>query len=250
MQIQEWLDSGADYDTGLILYSKQPKHNKNLLRLFMRKNSHINLEKLKYELKKLSVNSLKKGGIAIEIIKGANKHVNKSDELPIVNVSGNTDNKQYRLLRINQLPVELHPLYIKQKNDFATACSLKIQLNDLPAEDETEALEFCLEIERLFDSIEKAWKVFDHYTEFKVVPEMEDKTYDDLSPVLLLKAEKSKREAISKARARIKAWTTELDNTTDKTKRQKLHRQLQKKNEDLMSHELALEKIKELINKK
>ena len=105
--------------------------------------------------------------------------------------AGKTDSKTYRLLRLNQLPVKLHPLYIKQKNDFYKACSLKIELNDLPPEAETRALEICIEIENLFDAIEKSWKVFDYYQEFKTIPEITtEKTYQDLTPAQLLKAEK------------------------------------------------------------
>jgi len=236
MIITEWIASGCDYDTGLILYSKQKRHNKNLLRLFMRKNNRINQAKLKYELQKLQ-----KFEVAASPGKVRKVIVTPSNQVkPIV--------KEYRTLRLNDLPVQLHDMYRKQKDEFYRACSLKIQLNNTPPE--VSALDICLEIDRLFDRIEKAWKVFDHYTKFKVVPEFEGKDYSTLSPVLLLKAEKSKREAISKAKARIKKWSIQLQKTTDKQKRYKLERQLQKKNEDLLAHEVDLERIKELIHKK
>jgi len=236
MTITEWIASGFDYGTGLILYSKQKRHNKNLLRLFMRKNNRINQAKLKYELQKLQ-----KFEVASSSEKVRKVIVTTSYQVqPTI--------KEYRTLRLNDLPVQLHDMYRKQKDVFYKACSLKIQLNNTPPE--VSGLYLCLEIDRLFDSIEKQWKVFDHYTKFKVVPEFEGKDYSTLSPVLLLKAERSKREAISKAKSRIKGWSIQLQKTTDKQKRYKLERQLQKKNEDLLAHEVDLETIRELIYKK
>ena len=53
MNITEWINSGADYDTGLVLYGKQPRHNKNLLRLFIRKKQQNKSTKIKIRIIKI-----------------------------------------------------------------------------------------------------------------------------------------------------------------------------------------------------
>ena len=47
-----WFEKGCDYKKGVALYASLKGHSPNLLRLFLKKQSISNAEKLKYELGK------------------------------------------------------------------------------------------------------------------------------------------------------------------------------------------------------
>lgn len=239
MSIKDWFDNGCKYFTGLDVYEAHPKHNRHLLFRLKRKESRANLVKLKYELKKLqnTDTSVKVAVVASIPVKEKNIVV--------------ASQKTFRPLKISDLPSELHELFIKQKNDFYKACSLKVVLNDLPATAENKALELCLEIENLFDSIEATWKIFDHYRDYKeVLPFSTAKTFTNYTPVQLLKAEKSKRESISKAKSALNRLEKQLASETNMDKQNRLTNRILKKQEAIVTHETALCAIIELSNKK
>ena len=50
---RKWIDNGAKFDEGLILYIAHMNSNANLIRAFKRSSSESNQLKLRYELRKL-----------------------------------------------------------------------------------------------------------------------------------------------------------------------------------------------------
>jgi hypothetical protein len=145
--------------------------------------------------------------------------------------------------------VALHPVYIKQKTDFATACSLKMKLNQLDADQEAAALKLCIEIESLFDAIEHAWRIIDHYQDHKTILQLTTNDFDALSPAQLLQRRNLKRASISK----IKKQLTELDAAALKNNALPWLKKIAIKREKLTEKQLQLEadvtQLQELIDK-
>ena len=211
MKINDWFLNGCNYDEGVTIYAALKQSNTNLLRLFKRKNSVNNLAKLTYELSKFKTIEIKETTFK-EITTPTPPEQTPTEntshpelvEGPKVNPQVDLSKKTYKPLLINQLPVQLHPTYIQQKSDFATACSLKIQLNALAPENEETALKLCIQIEELFDSIERAWKVLDHYTETNTILEVKQTNFNHLTPAQLLQRRNQKRSTLSKEKAKQK----------------------------------------------
>ena len=262
MKINQWFIDGCDYDQGVALYTALPKARMNLVRLFKLKFSTVYHEKLKYELSKYKE-------VTVETILVATqpKKVNPQVDLPKYKINIHIDGTQktppeksqsseysaqpktYKPLLINELPVALHPTYIKQKQEFATVCSLKIQLNALAPEQEQEALKLCIEIEELFDSIERAWKVFDHYKEHNTILEVATNDFSDLSPAQLLQRRNQLRSRFSKEKTKISNWNTALKTATTKALTTKLSTKIERASEKKIQLETDIARLSELINK-
>ena len=166
MTIAQWLQSDPqDYPKGLDLYKSLPNYNRHFLAAMSKKETPQNLMKLRYALR---------------------KHENTEIAEPEVKSTPDyqPEKRNFTPLHISQLPPELHLKYIKQKTDFATACSLKIQLNSLkPEERKEKALGIILELEQLFESINQAWKIFDHYEKYKEILVIKEVDFSKLSPL-------------------------------------------------------------------
>ncbi len=238
MEIQNWINSGCNYNEGISLYAKLPGHSKNLVRLFLLKDNARNREKLRYELEK-----------HIETKPPESTAPPKAPEK--VNLQVNSTSKaNAHFYRLNQLPTSLHPLAIKQRTDFQEAISLKLQLNELHPDEEGVALEICLQIEDLFDAIETAQKVLDHYVDHKVVLNLSPRNYKDYSGGQLADARRNKRTSVTKYKKRVQALQEKSLQNLSKNDQNKTEIQLQKAKGNLLKHEMELQQLTELINKK
>ncbi len=238
MDIDLWLkQESPDYKTGLDLYSKLPKHNKYFLQAMQKKHSPQNLVKLRYELKKLKKTS--------PIISPKNTDVNKS-----ISIEYTPEKRQYKKVMISQLPVSLHPLFIEQKANFARACSLKIQLNSLENHEiEQKALSIILEIDALFEKIDSAWSIIDHYLEHREVLHIKIQDFSALSPVELLNKQGSLRSSITRQKKRYVALVQKRETTLLKSEKIPLDRKIAKSKQKLVQLESETQKIKEIIKK-
>jgi hypothetical protein len=265
MTVNDWFENGCNYKDGVALYSCLPNHNKNLATVFFRKETPQNRMKLKYELQKNRTPTI---GIAenFELTKTPKKNIQINiDAAP---KSKPTENKFFRKLLINQLPIELHPFYIRQKFDYTTYCSLKMQLNEINAVkdqfgnvildrdakpkikpqtdlDIEKARVICLKIETLFDSIDKTWQIIDHYLETKEVVILQEKTFENINGVDVYKKLNSVRGSITRQTTRHKILTKNLEAAIAKKFVIKYERDLAKCTAKLM--QLNQDKIK-LIN--
>ncbi len=248
MKVNEWFSNGGNYNAGVLLYASVKGHSTNLVRLFLRKESASNLEKLKYELgkfrkteKSLLVNSINK-----EIpknLKKVNLQVDAYKPNPIT-----AKKTSLYFYRLNELHIDLHPMSIKQRNDFQKAISLKLKLNTLHPSEEGAALSLCIEIEDLFDAIETAQKVLKHYIEHKVVLNIEHRNYKDLTPAQLIQTRNNKRGSVSKYSKKVISLKSELGQNLSKSKTTKQAVALEKAKSKLLEHELDLQQLNELIN--
>ena len=237
MKVNEWFLNGSNYNEGVLLYASLQGHSSNLVRLFLRKESPANLEKLSYEL-----------GKHREVF-FSNKEANdpKKDVQRKTESFVKTSSDPGGFYRINQLPTQLHPLLIKQRNDFQTAISLHAQLTQLHPDEEGAAVTLCIQIEDLFDALATAQKILDHYVKHKVVLNIESRNFEDLSPAQLLRSRNNKSSRVSKYKKKIDVLKQTLGNVSkaEKTKRTIA---LEKAASLLLQHELELQQLNELIN--
>ncbi|MCG8734007.1 hypothetical protein [Tenacibaculum finnmarkense] len=237
MQIEKWLKDGCNYSEGVLLYISKKGHNTNLARLFTRKESVYNLEKLKHELRKFT-------DTEIETIAVPEKKIPQ-----IINKKPPEKHKTTRgFYRLNQLAIELHPLSIKQRNDFQKAISLKLKLNSLHASEEGIALTLCLEIEHLFDAIDTTQRVLDHYVSHKVILNITPRNYTDLNAAQLLQARNNKRVAVSRYQTKVANLTIDVSKKQTIAVATKKKISLGKAKSKLLEHQLDLQVLNELIN--
>lgn len=247
MKVNDWFNNGCDYWEGVSIYIALKQSKPNLIRIFKLKQTAYNTEKLKSELKKYKEVLLKE----TKYVQTTSEKVNSPvDNSFISEITAELKPIQpYKPSLINEYPVELHPTYIKQKSDFTTACSLKIQLNSLAPDAEFEALKLCLEIETLFDAVEQAWKILDHYSETKTILEIKETNFIDLSPARLLQRRNQLRSTISKTKSKINTYKTAFEKATTIALKTKLTVQMQRAKEKQLQLEDAVEKLTALINK-
>ncbi len=246
MKVNDWFNSDCNYMEGVMLYQQQKGHSSNLLRLFLRKESVPNFEKLKYELSKFKESE----SSAVTKPKKVNLHVDfleKNSKQQTVSINSTKPPSGY-FYKLNELHTDLHPLAMKQRNDFQKAISLKLRLNNMHPDEEGESLKLCIQIEDLFDAIETAQKVLDHYVEHKVVLNIEARTYNDYTGGQLADARRNKRTSVTKFKNKINTLKTALKSKLPLAEKTKLENQLQKDTEKLLKHELDLQELNELIN--
>lgn len=248
MKVNEWFSNGSDYNAGVLLYASLKGHSPNLVRLFLRKESPSNFEKLKYELGKFR----EKGTIAKPLIV---KNEKKSQYNIDIKIDGSerkplTNNKKtsFYFYRLNELHTDLHAISIKQRNDFQKAISLKLKLNELHPSEEGAALSLCIEIEDLFDTIETTQKVLKHYVEHKVVLNIASRNYRSLTAAQLIQSRNNKRISVSKYKKKVESFENELGQNLSKSETTKQAVALEKAKSKLLEHELDLQQLNELIN--
>lgn len=243
MDVNIWFERGCNYQEGVTLYASLKGHSPNLLRLFLRKKSTVNFDKLKYELGKYR----KKTKIAEPVILENRESLIQIPPTNAVKVDLKTaiSNGFYRL---NELHIDLHPLAQKQRADFQKAISKHLQLTKLHAQEEGAALKLCIQIEDLFDAIETTQKVLDHYVKHKVVLNMVSRHFKDLSNAQLLQSRNNKRISVSKYKKKVATLKLQLGQNLSKSAKTKTEVALEKAENKLLHHELELQQLNELIS--
>lgn len=241
MKVNEWFSNGSDYNAGVLLYASLKGHSPNLVRLFLRKESPSNFEKLTYELGKFR----EKVTIAKPLIV---KNEKKPQQVNHQQKTNNQKPTSFYFYRLNELHVDLHPLSQQQRANFQKAISLKLQLNQLHPSEEGAALSLCIEIEDLFDSIETAQKVLKHYVEHKVVLNIAPRNYSSLTAAQLIQSRNNKRISVSKSKKKVLIIENNLGQNLSKSETTKQVIALEKAKSKLLEHELDLQQLNELIN--
>ena len=127
-----------------------------------------------------------------EMNKLANKPMSQFANEPICQLE-NEPNRQIdksanRL--ISDYPQTLHPVYLAKKNHWLQACSLKLSLNALPADQESQARALQQQLWQLFEEMDACDTVLDHWLKYKRIllpaaPSQEE-ALDKLSPTQLV----------------------------------------------------------------
>ncbi len=255
--IEQWKANGTPYNEGVLLYASLPTHNKVLLKNFQKKQSPQLLEKLKYELSKID-NSAK---TAKSDINGNNvqkctkteqngtigQKVSKTEVVQYIEQQ-QTNYTTKQALYFHELPAELRPILLEANTLFKEMCLLKVQLNELPAEAETKALQLQTEIAQKQKKNALCWKKLDYWKTHKIAPKEAKGKFETLSPANLVKQEQYLFASISKMKKRLELNRELLKNASGVIEVNKIQRTIAKQESTLISKNEELLKIKALIN--
>ena len=249
--IEQWKANGTPYNEGVLLYASLPAHNKVLLKNFQKKQSPQLLEKLKYELSKID-NSEK-------TVTNVQKRTKTEQNGTIEPKRNKTELVQYieqqqiqyttkQALYFHELPAELRPTLLEANTLFKEMCFLKVQLNELPAEAETKALELQTEIAQKQKKNALCWEKLDYWKTHKIVPKEAKGKFETLSPANLVKQEQYLFASISKMKKRLELNRELLKTASGVIEVNKIQRTIAKQESTLIAKNEELLKIKALIN--
>ena len=244
MDIQKWFDTKGTYREGLKLYAELP-FKSNLLLKSLDKESAANFLKLKYELKKAlntrsSTNTRKPEKFVSEPKKEA-----KQQSLLQVIVKQSAD-EFLEKETMAMYPIELHQTYRERISDFYRVCELKFKLNAIPPDNEEEAHELMLEMEDLWERIDRAWFVLNHWKDTgRIMPVNNSEDFSKLSAIQLVKRRDQLQTSVSKRSKTLQKMLQEVEaSPEDKTKANLYNR----KKEQLQQLLLDLETVRNLLN--
>ena len=111
---------------------------------------------------------------------------------------------------ISDYPQTLHPVYLAKKNHWLQACSLKLSLNALPADQESQARALQQQLWQLFEEMDACDTVLDHWSKYKRIllpanPTQEE-ALDKLSPTQLVQRLHTLRSNIVSREKSLKKW--------------------------------------------
>jgi hypothetical protein len=253
--IEQWKANGTPYNEGVLLYASFPAHNKMLLKNFQKKQSPQLLEKLKYELSKID-KSVQNQSKAVKSSQNQSKPV-KSIQKQSNNVSVvqyiEQQQAQYttkQALYFHELPAELRPILLEANTLFKEMCFLKVQLNELPSEAETNALSLQLDIAKKQKQNALCWEKLDYWKTHKVAAKEAKGKFETLSPANLVKQEQYLFASISKMKKRLELNRELLKTASGVIEVNKLQRSIFKQESTLIAKNEELLKIKQLIDGK
>lgn len=162
------------------------------------------------------------------------------------------DNPQSEGVRIiADYPQTLHPVYLAKKNHWLQACSLKLQLNALPAHQESQARTLQQQLWHLFEEMDACDTVLDYWSKHKRIlsspAPTQEEALDKLSPTQLVQRLHTLRSNIvsrekSLIKWRLQAAESEGENFT-------LIEKIFRKTEELKQLKLLVKTIEKKIEK-
>ena len=180
----------------------------------------------------------------------ANKPISKLENEPISPCGSHQIDKSANRL-ISDYPQTLHPVYLAKKNHWLQACSLKLSLNALPADQESQARALQQQLWQLFEEMDACDTVLDHWLKYKRIllpaaPSQEE-ALDKLSPTQLVQRLHTLRSNIvsrekSLIKWRLQAAESEGENFT-------LIEKIFRKTEELKQLKLLVKTIEKKIEK-
>ena len=111
---------------------------------------------------------------------------------------------------ISDYPQTLHPVYLAKKNHWLQACSLKLSLNALPADQKSQARALQQQLWQLFEEMDACDTILDHWVKYKRIllpaaPSQEE-ALDKLSPTQLVQRLHTLRSNIVSREKSLKKW--------------------------------------------
>lgn len=146
-------------------------------------------------------------------------------------------------------PPDLHPTFIARKNYFLQACSLKIQLNELPENEPQKAAELQWKIWQLFQMMDKMHTALKHWQLYKrILPTQNPHDLSHIPPTQL----DLKRRNLRSNRTRRAQTLHKLQQVLPPPNHPNYPRAINlinKKKEELALLDLQIEKLTQMIGK-
>lgn len=255
-EIQQWLnDRSRDYDTGVNLYRNSPVCKTRTLQILEKGKSQRNLAVLLGELRKIKNQAVRQEKIqpkpeavkkAVQKVKKEIKPDPKQDKFEKKAAINSSSQKQFKSVRMGDLPKELRPRFKRQKNLFYEMCELKLEMNESPPEKNT--LDIQLAIEALDQEIDLIWKEIDHWMNYKtILPGKTDTDFSKIPPQKLYLKKANIQSNINKVQKRIDRMKEEYTKEPNRQERVKIKTALNKSLKTLHKNQLNLNQINELL---
>lgn len=147
---------------------------------------------------------------------------------------------------ISDFPPELHGIYLERKHVFLQACSLKMQLNAVPMEDENQALSLQQQIVQLFERLDDCTTILDHWTNQKRILKPQTEDFSTLSAMELIKKRNVLRSNVVSREKSLKKWKTDAYNMGDEAPLT-LKSKILRKTEEIEQIKLTIKELDKLI---
>ena len=139
-----------------------------------------------------------------------NPQIDKSENSPCGSYQiDKSANRQIDKL-ISDYPQTLHPVYLAKKNHWLQACSLKLSLNTLPADQESQARALQQQLWQLFEEMDACDTVLDHWLKYKRIlsspAPTQEEALDKLTPAQLVQRLHTLRSNIVSREKSLKKW--------------------------------------------
>jgi hypothetical protein len=252
MDIQSWFSSQGSYADGVMLYSKLPTCNGNILRGFARENT-ANFLKLKYELKKASL-SLTDTNVA-QLVKVAPEKIasiprndkSKESEPLLQEIIKQSAAVSFEKETMAMYPMELHATYRQRVSDFYLACELKFQLNSIADDDENDALKIIVQLDDLWTKIDRAWMILGHWKDHnRIMPTESHEDFSQVSGNKLVMLRDNLQSSISKREKTIESMQERVKaSPEDRTILNLLNRKLEQLEQKKIDLETIRKKLKD-----
>lgn len=245
MDIKSWFSSQGSYADGVLLYSKLPNCNANLLKSFSRENT-ANFTKLKYELKKASL-SLTDTNVG-QLVKVAPEPKKTPNPEPLLQeIIKQSVAVSFEKETMAMYPMELHATYRQRVSDFYLACELKFQLNSIADDDEHDALKIIIQLDDLWTRIDRAWMVLGHWKDHnRIMPTESHEDFSQVSGNKLVMLRDNLQSSISKREKTIESMQERVNaSPEDRTLLNLLNRKLEQLEQKKIDLETIRKKLKD-----
>ena len=152
---------------------------------------------------------------------------------------------------ISDFPQALHPVYLAKKNHWLKACSLKLQLNALPADQESQARALQQQLWQLFEEMDACDTVLDHWIKYKRIllpaAHSQEEALDKLTPTQLVQRLHTLRSNIVSREKSLMKWR--LQATESEEENFTLIEKIFRKTEELKQLKLLVKTIEKKIEK-
>ncbi len=192
--------------------------------------------RLLYEIGKLRGNTPSKSSKPLKTVKKVSQSVQRKSNSPFADP-------------ISFYPQKLHEIYLKGKNEFLIACSLKTTLNQVPEWDVGQALNLQIQIMNCFEVVDNANRILTHYKEKNIIiPQKSNADFSNLSKSECILKRNRIRSNIVARRKTIEKQESQLKKAHPKNKL-RLQDKLNKKILELEEMKLQIVELNQIINK-
>lgn len=240
MEIEEWLKN-PNYATGVEIYKKTKGHNKLLLRQFTMRENAQRKEKLIYELKKF-----------LPIQDNVIENLPPEEVITEDPISKSVETESKRIAPLfHELPIELRPVLLEANNLFKENCMLKVELNELKQNQESEALYIQSRIDANFRANAMCWDKIEYWREHKILPKNTNvQAISEYSMDKLIKQQHLLGSSLSKMLKRLNDNKLRFSTEENAVELRKIQRKISKQESDVIKKREQLLIIKATIDDK
>ncbi|MCO6501351.1 MAG: hypothetical protein J5I47_13380 [Vicingus serpentipes] len=209
-ELQQWFESGKDYETGVFLYH-QLGYSLVLKKLFAKGPNNYTRPKLESELKKILAKNSEKKVVKPKIKKVVVQTKQSENRNNLSKKQNNDPVQRFSEPQVQGYVYEDLPDQLKYETQyrirlFKEANAHHYRLDSL--EDPIQIKASCKIILENFDKIQELWERLDYYLKYKIVlPETEKKTnvkdISKLDPFELIKKRNNLRSNLTKNRKKL-----------------------------------------------